>query len=269
MADKFRQVVNQVKDTMLGPKDKLVLSEENWDYICQTFDYYERSKEQQKVINAAQKKKTDELGVKLLDEKKRTTTLEERLDGLQKKTENLEQVVATLFEIIEIQQQMIEKDSISKPSVGLKPLKDDPALKDNKLPPTLQASTASSLISIRKKQIGSTTSSKKLNGKNDNVKVPIIRKTKVSSASKSNTVKGQERTGSLLSRDPEDSISKGESTVNEKKPGASLLVKSSAPRQMIKQSKDHPNSTSVKPNVMIDKSDLTPVKGNPTSELLY
>ena len=37
MASKFRrEVVNQVKDTMLGPKDKLVLSEENWDYICQT-----------------------------------------------------------------------------------------------------------------------------------------------------------------------------------------------------------------------------------------
>jgi len=150
MASKFRQVVNQVKGTMLGPKDKLVLSEENWDYICQTFDHYERSNEQQKVINAAQKKKTDELGVKLLDEKKRTTKLEERLDGLEKKTENLEQVVATLFEIIEIQQQMLGKDSISTPSVGedFKPFKDDPALKDNKLPPILQASTASSSISI-------------------------------------------------------------------------------------------------------------------------
>ena len=233
MASKFRQVVNQVKDTMLGPKDKLVLSEENWDYICQTFDHYERSNEQQKVINAAQKKKNDELGVKLLDEKKRTTTLEERLDGLQKKTENLEQVVATLFEIIEIQQQMLGKDSISKPSVGedLKPFKDDPALKDNKLPPILQASTASSSISIRKKQIGST-SSKKSNEKNDDAKVPIIRKTKVASASKSTTVKGQKRIGSLLARQ-EDSISKGESTLNEKKP-ASSLEKSSASCQMIK-----------------------------------
>ena len=200
MASKFRQVVNQVKDTMLGPKDKLVLSEENWDYICQTFDHYERSNEQQKVINAAQKKKTDELGVKLLDEKKRATTLEERLAGLEKKTENLEQVVAALFEIIEIQQQMLGKDSISKPSVGLKPFNDDPALEDNKLPPILQASTASSSISIRKKQIGSTTSSKKSNEKNDDAKVPIIRKTKVASASKSTTVKGQKRIGSLLAR---------------------------------------------------------------------
>jgi len=188
MAGKFRQVVNQVKDTMLGPKDQLVLSEENWDYTCcQTFDYYQRSKEQQKVINAAQKKKTDQLGVKLLDEKKRTTKLEERLDGLEKKTENLEQVVATLF-VIEIQQQMIGKDSISKPSVGedLKPFQDDPALKDSKLPPILQASSASSSISIRKKQIGST-SSKKSNEKNDDAKVPIIRKMKVASASKSTT----------------------------------------------------------------------------------
>ena len=50
--------------------------------------------------------------MKLLDEKKRTTKLEERLDGLEKKTENLEQVVATPFEIIEIQQQMLGKDSI-------------------------------------------------------------------------------------------------------------------------------------------------------------
>jgi len=35
--------------------------------------------------NLTQKKTTDELGVKLLDEKKRTTTLEKRLDELEKK----------------------------------------------------------------------------------------------------------------------------------------------------------------------------------------
>ena len=149
-------------------------------------------------------------------------------------------------------------------------------MKDNKLPPTLQASTASSSICITKKQIGST-SSKKSNEKNDDAKVPIIRKTKVASASKSTTVKGQKRISSLLSRQ-EDSISKGESTLNEKKP-ASSLEKSSASRQMIKQSKDHPNA-SFKLSEMIDKSkgpviqpdmevlalkpepDFTPVKGS-------
>lgn len=99
---------------------------------------------------------------------------------------------------------------ISKPSVGLMPLKYDPALNDNKLPPTLQASTASSSTCITKKQIGST-SSKKSNEKNDDAKVPIIRKTKVPSASKSTTVKGQKWSGSLLPRQA-DSISKGEPT---------------------------------------------------------
>jgi len=50
----------------------------------------------------------------------------------------------------------------------------------------------------------------------------------------------------------EDSISTGESTLNEKKP-ASSLEKSSASRQMIKQSKDNPNAY-VNPSEMIDKS---------------
>ncbi len=35
--------------------------------------------------NLTQKKATDELGVKMLDEKERTTTLEKRLDELEKK----------------------------------------------------------------------------------------------------------------------------------------------------------------------------------------